>query len=98
MGRLFLIFGGKTDLLKHISLNFAIDNTGIKFYEFLAFSHALLSEIRITPLVIDLPIDNYIGLLYEIEEENGRQIQLQVRLINTYFKIQILKSKIAPNL
>jgi hypothetical protein len=53
----------------------------VRLYEFLAFSHALLSEIRITPIVVDLPLDNYIGLLYEIEEDNGRQIQLQVRLL-----------------
>jgi len=74
-------FWDQADIGKYIASNFTTDETGIKLYEFLAFSHALLSEIRITPIVVDLPVDNYIGLLSEIEEENGRQIQLQVRLL-----------------
>ncbi|HOW56658.1 MAG TPA: hypothetical protein PKZ12_01545 [Smithellaceae bacterium] len=74
-------FWDQADIGKYIVSNFETDETGVKLYEFLAFSHALLSEIRITPIVVDLPPDNYIGLLSEIEEENGRQIQLQVRLL-----------------
>ena len=74
-------FWDRTDLLRHFSLNFAMDDTTVQFYEFLAFSHALLSEIRTTPLIIDLPENDYTRLLFELEEENGRQIQLQVRLL-----------------
>lgn len=74
-------FWDQADIAKFITFNFTPDETGVKLYEFLAFSHALLSEIRMTPIVVDLPADNYISLLNDIEEDNGRQIQLQVRLL-----------------
>jgi hypothetical protein len=74
-------FWDQADVAKFIAFNFTQDETGVKLYEFLAFSHALLSEIRITPIVVDLPMDNYVSLLNDIEEDNGRQIQLQVRLL-----------------
>jgi len=80
-GRIGASFWNQADIGRYIESNFTSDETGVRLYEFLAFSHALLSEIRITPIVVDLPLDNYIGLLYEIEEDNGRQIQLQVRLL-----------------
>jgi len=74
-------FSARTDLLKHFSLNFAMNDAAVQLYEFLAFSHALLSEIRTSPLVLDLPENDYTRLLFELEEENGRQIQLQIRLL-----------------
>jgi hypothetical protein len=74
-------FWDQADIGRYISANFMEDTTGIRLYEFLAFSHALLSEVRFTPIVVDLPSDDYIALLNEIEEDNGRQIQLQVRLL-----------------
>ena len=80
-GRIGVSFWDQADIWRYIESNFTSDENGVRLYEFLAFSHALLSEIRITPIVVDLPLDNYIGLLYEIEEDNGRQIQLQVRLL-----------------
>lgn len=53
------------------------------FYEYLALSHAFLSVVRILPLVsvqtrLDTP---FFSALKEIEEENGRQIQTQIRLL-----------------
>lgn len=53
------------------------------FYEYLALSHAFLSVIRILPLIptqtsLDTP---FLSALKEIEEENGRQIQTQIRLL-----------------
>lgn len=53
------------------------------FYEYLALSHALMSDIRFLPLLpvhtkLDTP---FLAALKEIEEENGRQIQTQIRLL-----------------
>ncbi len=53
------------------------------FYEYLALSHACLSVIRIMPLLstqanLSTP---FLAALKEIEEENGRQIQTQIRLL-----------------
>jgi hypothetical protein len=53
------------------------------FYEYLALSHAFMSDIRILPLLsvhtkLDTP---FLSALKEIEEENGRQIQTQIRLL-----------------
>jgi hypothetical protein len=53
------------------------------FYEYLALSHAFLSSIRIVPL---LPVQMllttpFLAALKEIEEENGRQIQTQIRML-----------------
>lgn len=53
------------------------------FYEYLALSHAFLSVIRILPLLsvqVDLSTP-FLAALKEIEEENGRQIQTQIRLL-----------------
>lgn len=52
-------------------------------YEYLALSHAFMSEIRILsflPPDYDLG-DPFIHCLQEIDEENGRQIQIQVRML-----------------
>ena len=53
------------------------------FYEYLALSHAFLSVIRILPMLsvqtnLNTP---FFSALKEIEEENGRQIQTQIRLL-----------------
>ncbi|TCS39120.1 hypothetical protein EDC30_10170 [Paucimonas lemoignei] len=53
------------------------------FYEYLALSHAFLSVIRILPLLsvqtnLNTP---FFSALKEVEEENGRQIQTQIRLL-----------------
>lgn len=53
------------------------------FYEYLALSHAFLSVIRILPLLsVQTSLDTpFFSALKEIEEENGRQIQTQIRLL-----------------
>ncbi len=53
------------------------------FYRYLALSHALLSEIRILPILpptreLNTP---FLTTIKEIEEENGRMIQAQIRLL-----------------
>ncbi len=53
------------------------------FYEYLALSHAFMSELRILsflPPDFDLA-ERFIHCLHEIDQENGRQIQTQVRLL-----------------
>lgn len=59
---------------------FAQDRT---FFEYLALSHAFMSEFRIIPLLpADYPVnDPFIAALYDAEVENGRQIQIQIRLL-----------------
>lgn len=53
------------------------------FYEYLALSHAFMSDIRFLPLFPSaMPLDTpFLNALREIEEENGRQIQTQIRLL-----------------
>lgn len=53
------------------------------FYEYLAMSHALMAEIRFLPLLPpELPLDTpFLMALKDVEEENGRQIQTQIRLL-----------------
>lgn len=53
------------------------------FYEYLALSHAFLSVIRFLPLLsVQTSLDTpFMSALKEIEEENGRQIQTQIRLL-----------------
>ncbi|GBC59473.1 hypothetical protein DENIS_0412 [Desulfonema ishimotonii] len=53
------------------------------FFEYLALSHAFMSEIRLIPLFpADYPIDEpFMAALYDAEVENGRQIQTQIRLL-----------------
>jgi hypothetical protein len=53
------------------------------FYNYLALSHAFMSEVRILPILppamaLDTP---FLSAIKEIEEENGRQIQAQIRLL-----------------
>lgn len=54
-----------------------------RFYRYLAMSHALLSVVRLIPMLPpSLPLDTpFLQALQEVEEENGRQIQLQIRLL-----------------
>lgn len=53
------------------------------FYEYLALSHAFMAEIRFLPLLpVELPLTTpFLAALREIEEENGRQMQTQMRLL-----------------
>jgi len=49
-------------------------------YEYLAFSHAV-STIKLSPMLVDVPETSYTRIIKEIEEEYGRNIQLQIRLL-----------------
>ncbi|MCC5859209.1 MAG: hypothetical protein JJT90_13695 [Ectothiorhodospiraceae bacterium] len=54
-----------------------------RFYRYLAMSHALLSVVRLIPVLPpSMPLDTpFLQALHDVEEENGRQIQLQIRLL-----------------
>lgn len=59
-------------------------NKNLEFLEYLALSHALMSEIRFIPLfppIWDLMSNAFLNALNEVEEENGRQMQVQIRLL-----------------
>ena len=61
----------------------ALDPKG--FYQGLALGHALLSKIRVAPVIpeeID-PSDPYAMALRRIEQDNGRMIQTQITLLRT---------------
>ncbi|KAB7622675.1 hypothetical protein [Alkalilimnicola sp. S0819] len=53
------------------------------FYRYLALSHAFMSDMRLLPLLpAALPLETpFLSALRDIEEENGRQIQTQIRLL-----------------
>jgi len=70
----------ETDAAKYLQGPFEID---LQFYEYLALSHAFMADIRFLPLLpAHLPLDTpFLAALAEIEEENGRQIQSQIRLL-----------------
>ncbi len=68
------------EVTKYLSGFFEKDRT---FYEYLALSHAFMSELRILTLFphdFDLN-DPFIHCLHEIDQENSRQIQTQVRML-----------------
>lgn len=52
-------------------------------YSGLALGHAILSEIRLTPILpTDLPRDDiYVSAIERVESEAGRMIQVQIRLL-----------------
>lgn len=78
--RMNVEFWNKTRAYMFMSGFISVDRP---FYEYLALSHAFMSEIRLIPLFpADLPLDNaFMAALYEAEVENGRQIQTQIRLL-----------------
>lgn len=53
------------------------------FFEYLALSHAFMAEVRLIPLFSpDHSFeDPFYAALYAVENENGRQIQTQVRFL-----------------
>ncbi|BCS96391.1 hypothetical protein DSLASN_20230 [Desulfoluna limicola] len=53
------------------------------FFEYLALSHAFMAEVRFVPLFsTDYSLENqFYAALYAIENENGRQIQTQIRFL-----------------
>lgn len=73
-------FWNKTGALCLVPGFFSMDRS---FFEYLALSHAFMSEIRLIPLFpADRPVDTpFMAALYDAEVENGRQIQTQIRLL-----------------
>jgi len=70
----------ESDVLNY--LNTFTEST-IRFFRYLAFSHALKSELRFIPL---FPLDTklntpFLQTLYEIELDNNRSIQAQIILL-----------------
>jgi hypothetical protein len=55
------------------------------FYQGLAMGHALLSQIKISPIIpADAdPADPYVTALRRIEQDNARMIQTQINLLRT---------------
>lgn len=55
--------------------------------EAMAFGHALLSTVRLTPIIPggDIALSPYAVALTRIEQENGRLIQTQIRLLKDGF-------------
>lgn len=52
-------------------------------YEYLALSYALLSEVNFMSVITMKNIDNdpYVQMLHDLEDENGKMIQVQLRLL-----------------
>ncbi len=70
----------RTGAARYLQGLLALDET---FYSYLALSHAFMSVVRFIPLLptsmsLDTP---FLQALKEVEEENGRQIQVQIRLL-----------------
>ncbi len=80
VARLQMDFWQKARLNDYLTGFFSLDR---RFYEYLALSHAFLSEIRfISLLPPDTKLeDPFLMALYDIEIEHGRQIQTQIRLL-----------------
>ncbi|MEX0732655.1 MAG: hypothetical protein WED00_18105 [Aquisalimonadaceae bacterium] len=72
----------RTGAARYLQSAFELDAT---FYRYLALSHAFMSVVRLLPLFPStMPLDTpFLQALKEVEEENGRQIQVQIRLLKT---------------
>lgn len=70
----------ETNAARFMQSALQVDRT---FYEYLSLSHAFMSDIRLMPLLpIKISLDTpFLSALKEIEEENGRQIQTQIRML-----------------
>ncbi|HYM01777.1 MAG TPA: hypothetical protein VET85_02460, partial [Stellaceae bacterium] len=70
----------KAEIARHVASPIRPD---LNFFEYLGLSHAFMAEIRFVPL---FPPEwdfaqPFLFAINEIEEENGRQIQAQIRLL-----------------
>ncbi len=68
------------EINQYMQRAFSVDEV---FYSYLALSHAFMAEVRILPvlphtLALNTP---FLSAIQEIEEENGRQIQAQIRML-----------------
>lgn len=71
----------RTEAAQYLPGFFEVDK---RFYSYLALSHAFMSVIRFLPLLppsMDLDSDPFLSALKAIEDENGRQIQTQIRML-----------------
>ena len=80
MAQFDMKFWQKTQIGKYVWGSIARD---LNFFEYLALSHAFMSEIRFIPLFpaqwkLDTP---FLQTLYNMEVESGRLIQVQIRLL-----------------
>jgi hypothetical protein len=80
MAQVEMNFWQKTEIGKYLWGSIVPD---INFFEYLALSHAFMSEIRFIPLFpaqwkLDTP---FLRTLYNMEVEAGRLIQAQIRLM-----------------
>ena len=57
----------------------------LNFYQGLALGHAMLSQIRLTPIIPSDadPADPYVIALRRVEQDNARMIQTQIALLRT---------------
>ncbi len=80
MARFNMKFWQKTELGKYFLIPISRDK---QFFEYLALSHAFMSEIRFIPLFpatwkLETP---FLQTLYNMEVESGRLIQTQIRML-----------------
>lgn len=71
----------RTEAARYLPGFFEVDE---RFYSYLALSHAFMSVIRFTPLMppaVDMESEPFLSALKAIEDENGRQIQTQIRML-----------------
>lgn len=71
----------RTEGARYLPGFFEVDK---RFYGYLALSHAFMSVIRFLPMLppsMDLESHTFLSALKAIEDENGRQIQTQIRLL-----------------
>lgn len=71
----------RTEAAQYLPGFFEVDK---RFYSYLALSHAFMSVIRFLPMLppsMDLDSDPFLSALKAIEDENGRQIQTQIRML-----------------
>lgn len=70
----------ETELAKFQLAFFKVDE---RLYEYLALSYAFLSEVNFMSIVTMKNIDSdpFVRLLHDIEEDNGKMIQTQLRLL-----------------
>lgn len=80
-GTLSMNLWARTEAARYLPGFFEVDE---RFYSYLALSHAFMSVIRFLPMLppaMDLDADPFLSALKAIEDENGRQIQSQIRML-----------------
>ncbi len=68
------------EINQYMQRAFSVDEV---FFSYLALSHAFMAEVRILPVLPPTtPLNTpFLSAIQEIEEENGRQIQAQIRML-----------------